>query len=140
MMSDLFAYGTLMSEDIMFAVCRTHYSGVEGILQDYRRWQFKGEVYPGMMKQEGGRVEGIIYRDISTENWNRLDAFEGERFSREIVNVGAADGTFRSAHTYVLKAEFAGQLSDSPWELESFLRTGKPLFESAYFGFDVLKS
>ena len=139
MTTDLFAYGTLMCEDILFSVTGFHLKGVRGLLHDYQRRQFQGEAYPGITMKQNQTVDGLVYSNLSNATWSCLDAFEGERFSRNTVKVKLEDGTVRQAQTYVLKAEFANLLSNNPWDFEVFLKSGKVLFESNYFGFDALK-
>jgi hypothetical protein len=57
MTKNLFAYGTLMCQDIMFAVTGFPFRGVRGILRDYHRGTIRGEVYPGIVPRRGEVVE-----------------------------------------------------------------------------------
>ena len=140
MTKDLFAYGTLMCEDIMLAVTGERFSRNAGFLRDYQRRKIKGEVYPGVIPRPGGVVEGIVYRDVSDAAWSLLDSFEGEMYRRQVVRVSIADGTSLEAHTYVVRPEFKDRLGSSEWNFEKFLRRGKKTFEARYAGFKALKN
>ena len=50
------------------------------ILKDYHRHHVSNEVYPGLIKQEGGSVERILYYGLSFEHIAILDFFEGEEY------------------------------------------------------------
>jgi len=56
-MKNLFAYGTLMCQEIMLAVTGFPFRGVRGLLRDYHRGTIRGEVYPGIVPRRGGVVE-----------------------------------------------------------------------------------
>jgi gamma-glutamylcyclotransferase (GGCT)/AIG2-like uncharacterized protein YtfP len=140
MTKDYFAYGTLMCEDIMLAVTGHRFNRTPGFLRDYRRRAVKGEVYPGILPERDGVVEGIVYRDLPDTAWARLDPFEGEMYQRQIVGVTLADSTPIEAHTYVVRPEFENRLDSSDWDFEKFLQSGKKTFETHYFGFKALKN
>ncbi len=139
MMKDLFAYGTLMSEDIMGMVTGRRFPATPGILRGFRRNRLRGEEYPGIIPSPGDEVAGVVYRDLTEDDWKRLDLFEGEMYARSTVTVELQDGANRQAQTYVLKPEFENRLSSEPWTFDEFLRSGKARFESQYRGFSALR-
>ena len=139
MTAHLFAYGTLMCEEIMLAVSGRRLTGIHCLLRDYERATIQGEVYPGIVARPGKVVEGVLYSDVPEAAWERLDIFEGEMYQRSVIRVELEDGTLREAQAYVLKPEFEHRLSASPWSLEEFLRSGKERFEAQYLGFEALK-
>jgi hypothetical protein len=63
-----------------------------------------------MVPAPGERVEGVLYLDLPESAWPRLDAFEGDEYNREQVEVRTADGRSLAAWTYVFKPEFASRL------------------------------
>ena len=138
-MDCLFAYGTLMCDDIMRNVAGCSLSHTRGVLRGHRRHAVKGEVYPALVSEEGGLVEGIVYHDIPDAAWLRLDRFEGEMYERCSVNVVLADGRNEVVYTYVIRPEFEGRLDPKDWDFETFLRSGKSPFETAYPGYGALK-
>jgi gamma-glutamylcyclotransferase (GGCT)/AIG2-like uncharacterized protein YtfP len=138
MTKHLFAYGTLMCQEIMVEVTGFPFRGVGGILRDYHRGTIRGEVYPGIIPRKGGVVEGLVYRDLPEEAWKRLDAFEGEMYSRTVVAIEIDDGT-EQAQTYAVRPEFEHRVGPFPWSFEEFLESNKAFFESRYPGYHALK-
>jgi gamma-glutamylcyclotransferase (GGCT)/AIG2-like uncharacterized protein YtfP len=137
-MQDLFAYGTLMCEDILHEVTGFQLPAVPGTLKGYSRRPVRGEHYPALVPHEDGRVEGLVYRHVSPLAWERLDRFEGEMYARESVQVGLEDGTSLMTVTYVARPEYRGQLAHGDWDFGEFLRTGKVAFKRGYRGYGAL--
>jgi gamma-glutamylcyclotransferase (GGCT)/AIG2-like uncharacterized protein YtfP len=135
---NLFAYGTLMCEDIMREVSGCRLSYVSGTLRGYRRRSVRGETYPALIPHEKGRVEGVVYRKVPDSAWERLDGFEGEMYARQVVQIELEDGTRLPAATYVVKPEFVGHLDQSDWDFAEFLQNGKESFQRHYKGYRSL--
>ena len=138
-MGHLLAYGTLMCDDIMAEISGSHHSPVSATLRGYRRMCVKGEHYPALVPDSPGHVEGVVYLDVSATAWDRLDLFEGEMYSRKIVQVELNDGHAVSAETYVARAEFRDYLVDAEWDFSEFLRKNKGNFRRSYEGYRALK-
>lgn len=124
----------------MLAVTGQRFNRTPGFLPDYRRRAVKGEVYPGILPELGGVVEGIVYRNLPETAWARLDVFEGEIYQRQIVGVTLTNGTPVEAHTYVVRPEFENRLDTREWDFKKFLQSGRKIFETHYFGFKALKN
>ncbi|NTV43714.1 MAG: gamma-glutamylcyclotransferase [Syntrophobacteraceae bacterium] len=137
-MDNLFAYGTLMCEDIMREVSGCRLSHVHGTLKGYSRRSVKGEYYPALVPDADGRVEGVVYRNVPDSAWERLDRFEGEMYAREHVQIELNDGTILLAATYVARPEFLDHLDQSDWDFADFLRRGKESFQKHYKGYESL--
>ena len=137
-MANLFAYGTLMCEDIMQEVSGLHLFHVVGILKGYSRRRVKGEYYPALVPDEEGRVEGVVYRNVSHSAWDRLDRFEGEMYTRESVKIELTNGVTLPAGTYVVRPEFLDYLDQCDWDFGDFLRNGKARFQNHYKGYQSL--
>jgi len=58
-MTHLFAYGTLMCEDIMQEVSGCLPEHQRAVLKGYVRRRVKGQVYPGLLQREANRVDGF---------------------------------------------------------------------------------
>jgi gamma-glutamylcyclotransferase (GGCT)/AIG2-like uncharacterized protein YtfP len=135
-MSTLFAYGTLMCEDIFYAVTGTRRSRMGATLHDYSRHPVAGEVYPGIMRQGGAVVEGIVYLDLPGEAWRLLDRFEGEMYERRTLQVTCGDGMNRTAGTYTVRPGFISLLAhDRQWDFRTFLAVRMKYFQEKYPGF-----
>jgi gamma-glutamylcyclotransferase (GGCT)/AIG2-like uncharacterized protein YtfP len=137
-MRHLFAYGTLMCDDIMAEVSGGHLSPVPATLRGYRRRRVKGEHYPALVPDAEGYVEGVVYRNVPQSAWARLDRFEGEMYSRKIVQVALTDETAVTAATYVVRADFMDCLDEAEWDFAVFLRKGKGPFCKSYNGYQAL--
>ncbi|MBN8442367.1 MAG: gamma-glutamylcyclotransferase [Thauera sp.] len=140
MTAHCFTYGSLMCEDIMSAVCGTACNRHEpATLIGHRRHPVIGQHYPGMVPAAGSTVAGVLYLDLPASAWPRLDAFEGEEYTREAVTVALSDSRSLTAWTYVFKPQYAGRLATGDWDFEHFLRYGKTGFEAAYLGFSAVQ-
>lgn len=138
-MSDLFAYGTLMCADIMREVTGCpELAGTAGLLRDHYRLCVRGEHYPGLVPRPGASVEGIVYHAVPADAWTRLDRFEGEMYVRVGVEVELADATLHRVQTYLVHPGLTSLLVDREWRLEDFLCRGKADFESTYAGYAAI--
>ena len=137
-MDSLFAYGTLMCEDIMAEVSGCRLSFATGRLKGYCRRSVKGEPFPGLIPDATGIVDGIVYRGVPDPAWVRLDRFEGEMYLRREVRVELSDGNVISAATYIVHPEYLNHLDASDWDFEVFLRNDKTRFQKGYRGYRTL--
>ena len=127
-MTHLFAYGTLMCEDIMSEVAGCRLPNAPGKLRGYSRRTVKGELYPALVQDEAGLVSGLVFRDVPPSAWERLDRFEGEIYRRQSVQIELANSKLLQAATYVVRLEFLGHLDLSDWDFDSFLCSDKKRF------------
>jgi gamma-glutamylcyclotransferase (GGCT)/AIG2-like uncharacterized protein YtfP len=138
-MPPLFAYGTLMCEDIMLDVSGWRLAQIGGALIGYSRRRVRGKGYPGLIQSRGGRTEGVIYLGLSDDAWRRLDRFEGDMYARQPVSFERNTGDRLTADTYVARLEYLDRLEESDWDFEEFLRGGKERFTAGYEGFKALR-
>ena len=134
-MENLFAYGTLMCDDIMQEVSGLRLRNVPGTLAGYSRRCVKGEKYPALVPDENGSVEGVVYLNVPDSAWERLERFEGEMYARQVVGVELKDGARLRAETYVVKPNFLDHLDETDWDFARFLRNGKAGFQRHYRGY-----
>lgn len=121
----LFAYGTLMAPEIMTLVTGVNCRSRKATLPGYVRKKIRGEVYPAITLQADGCVEGLIYYNLSSEAFDRLDRFEGPQYVRTRVFIACDDGTSEQALTYVIAVNFAHRLSSEEWNYEIFKQRNK---------------
>jgi len=136
---DFFAYGTLMDMEIMSRICGEARSGITAFLNDYIRRKVKGEMFPGIAARQGGQVEGLLYPDLPSHAFERLDRFEGALYVRSPVTVICGDGRPVAAQAYVLADGLADRLSDEEWDFQRFLEKDKEAFLSGYPGYGRLE-
>lgn len=137
---NIFAYGTLMDTDIMEQVSGCSGDGKSAVLEGYQRYGVRGEQYPGIIADNEGKVDGVLYSEVSPAAVRKLDLFEGEMYSREEIRVRiTGDSQTVKAMAYVVKQEYEHMLTQQSWDFDSFLENGKKLFENNYYGFGELQ-
>ncbi|MGE4400634.1 MAG: gamma-glutamylcyclotransferase family protein [Desulfobulbus sp.] len=124
----LFCYGTLQSPLVMKAVTGHSYNGQEAILNNWARFRVRGSEYPGIIRKEESSVTGKVYWDLDEPTMEKLDAFEGEKYERVIIQVTMADGTNMDAWAYAIKDDCRKMLSDDPWDFDRFMQYGLEKF------------
>lgn len=137
-MENLFAYGTLMCEDIMVEVTGQHLPYEPATLRGYSRRSVIGENYPAIMPDSEATVYGLIYRNLKRSIWDRLDRFEGQMYERHHVAVELANRAQLFAETYVIHPGYLNRLDQSDWDYDDFIRNGKGSFQRHYKGFQSL--
>lgn len=130
-----------MVPGIMHEVAGCSPEPVDVILHGYQRYSVRGEQYPGIIKEAGGRVPGVLYREVPPEALQRLDLFEGSMYDRLHVPVlHELDGERIEAMAYVIKPEYQYMLSENLWDFDRFLKEGRELFEEQYCGYNELNT
>ena len=132
-MNNLFAYGSLMYEQVWQALFGESFVGENATLEGYRRRRIKGDVYPVIFPGDGS-VEGILFRDLTEAIVEKLDRFEGELYRRVQVEV-LSSAAMVPAFTYVLKKSYYGVIGDR-WNRSAFESGDLSRFLSRYIGFD----
>lgn len=135
---NFFAYGSLVFDEVIAAVTGARYAGSPAVLEGFARYLVKGATYPGLVPEPGSRVDGLVYHDVSTAAFDRLDRFEGEYYARRTVQV-VADGGTVAAETYVFREEWRHLLSSERWDAEHFRRHHLDRFLGGYRGFDWIE-
>ena len=127
-MDRLFCYGTLQSPLVMKAVTGQAYSGQEATLRDWARYRVRSSEYPGIVREKASAVSGKLYWGLEEQAMEKLDAFEGEKYQRVIVQVTMADGSAQEAYAYAIKDDCVKMLSSDPWDFDRFLQNGLEKF------------
>ena len=117
----LFAYGSLMFPEIIRSVIGRVPEGRPAIIQGYRRLVVAGESFPGMIKvgESDERVEGLLYMDITSEEWKRIIAFEDEFYELTEVAVSRL-GENLSALAFVVPPAKKSLLAQEQWHPDYF--------------------
>ncbi len=137
-MPHLFVYGTLMCDDIMFEVSGEMLSSEPVTLDDHSCRAVIQQPFPALISCPGESVNGLLFRDVSKAVWQRLDRFEGVMYQRNEVNVYSPSGENFSALSYMPVPEYMANVSDTRWDYNQFIASGRVRFESGYFGYDAL--
>jgi len=80
-------YGTTRSEQLLAKKLKIR----PAILHGYCRHQVKYVDYPGIIPEHGKSVKGTYVTDLTREDIRRLDTFEGEEYTRDMVTVKLLD-------------------------------------------------
>ena len=132
---NIFAYGTLMISEIMYAVTNREFRFTDATLRGYVRFTVKGESYPGIIPAADAVTIGIIYVGVDEWSLERLDAFEGDLYQRTPVRVETEKEDVLNAETYVIKPRYKSCLSSKEWNAKEFARKHLAPFLKTYSGF-----
>ena len=132
---NIFAYGTLMIPEVMYAVTTREFQFKDAILRGYARFRVKGESYPGIIPVTDSVTEGSVYFDVDKLSLARLDTFEGDLYQRTPVRVETKKEEILNAETYVIRPEYRGYLSSKEWNVKEFAQKHLEAFLATYSGF-----
>ena len=132
---DLFAYGTLIFDEIVQMVTGRCFPGPPAYVDGHARYRLDGEVYPALVEQPGSRVNGRLYLGLDDDALALLDRFEGDLYDRVEVRAVTDDGQTRPAATYRIKGDHAHRLTQDPWDPAVFDKEDRSRFIESYLGF-----
>jgi len=134
-MTNIFTYGSLMFDPVWSKVVAGSYDRLESVLRGYDRKGVYNEFYPVVVPSTfNSQVRGIVYRNVSISDLDRLDRFEGEYYFRKTEKVITLDMTILAAEVYVLKEEYYSIISPQEWDPVHFSTTGIHSFMHSYMG------
>lgn len=131
----LFVYGTLQDSRVIRAITGREFNAVATTLSGYRRTRVKDADYPGITANVSTEVSGLLLTDVDTVSLEKLDTFEGDYYERLSVVVADALGNQHHCTVYVFKPQWLHLLTEEPWSLEEFKRTGYQRFRDTYPNF-----
>lgn len=97
-------------------------------MPNWARFRVRGSEYPGIIPKEESLVSGKVYWDLDERSMEKLDAFEGDKYERVIVQVTMSDGSAIEAYAYAIKDDCRNLLSDDPWDFDRFMQNGLEKF------------
>jgi len=121
MNSRLFTYGTLEIALVMEAVTGRGFPSAVAVLPNFSRFLLQGETYPGIYRDFGGEVAGVLYEGVDHDSLVLLDLFEGDFFRREKVEVMTPSRPRVDAWTYVVPPEHRLLFSTQLWDRDTFV-------------------
>ena len=117
----LFAYGTLTFNEVMFHLIGREVSSKGAIIKGYSAYMIKGKNFPGLrINTKASRTEGILYSGLEEADWEILDQFEDSFYQREVLSVNLNDGSKEDAYTYLIHSENYSILSKHQWNSNYF--------------------
>lgn len=120
---------------VMEAVCGRTFDAMDALLRGYGRYTLRGETYPGLIAEDGVATEGVLWQGVDGDSLRRLDAFEGDWYTRETVTVltgPASEGQACAAQTYVLVSTQHFRVSRRRWSRDRFETRYLQRFLSSY--------
>ena len=108
-----------MLPEVMEAVTGRRSRSRPAVLKGYARYGFRRRVYPGLVREDGERVEGVLYLAVDDRSLMLLDEFEGPYYRKETVRVDSKDGA-APCLTYLVADKFRALLNGEPWDVERF--------------------
>ncbi|KAK9370135.1 hypothetical protein V1509DRAFT_638301 [Lipomyces kononenkoae] len=93
------------------------------VLENHRRSRLIDESYPAVVPCKDSSVKGLLVRNLSKDQVNRLDDFEGDEYERKTVVVTAelTEGSIE-AQCYIW-VDDPKRLTGVDWDFEEFMRT-----------------
>lgn len=91
-----------------------------------------------LVPDRDGFVKGLVYSNLPTPAWGRLDKFEGNLYFRQEMSITLENGAMVLAATYVVKPDYLAQVEPTEWDFTDFLRNRKTRFQKSYEGYRAL--
>ena len=104
----LFVYGTLLDDAVAQDLLGHRPFGRPAVLKGYHREVDPAIGYPVIHPRDGALVAGKML-DVDADGLAILDAYEGERYRRIIVQVETLEGRLLDAYVYVPAASPASR-------------------------------
>ena len=133
---NIFAYGSLMFEQVWAVVAKGSYATTKARLFGYQRRKIKGETYPALIPgSPDDIVDGVIYLDVDAIDRDRLDRFEGMYYAKKLETFTISCTRKLSAYVYVFKQDFNALVEEESWSPKWFEKVGIHKFMAAYSGY-----
>jgi len=119
---NLFVYGTLLFPEIRNLIGGRIFESQAASITGFEIFRVKDAHYPGVIRTAPGMVTGQILGDITEEELDRFDQYEGESYQRSRIEVRVDNsGEVMDAWIYEIPEATAGEiLSDEAWTKEWF--------------------
>ena len=131
-MSRLFCYGTLQVPEVIKAVTGRTYPKNPAVLAGYAIYKVKDTEYPGIIRARDRETAGLVYEDVSQNDLAVLDLFEGNFYTRKLLEVRFSDDDKAKAWVYVISDRHKDILTDEKWMLSDFVNDGLKRFMKGY--------
>lgn len=127
----LFTYGTLMHPEIWSNVVKGDYEFETFEIHGFERRALRERAYPGLIRKEGSKVSGVLYKSISEYDMELLDHFEGEEYTR--IKLLPLDEIPVFTYLYTFDEKFVLQ---EPWNYGDFIKRNFQNFRAEYKGWE----
>jgi len=123
---NVFAYGILMYEEVLFTLTGKHFSLEPATLHHHHRFGLVKEGFPELavvLPKKNASVSGVVIRDVDSQTLRILDLFEDVDgiYARSPMSVTLASGKDMNAVIY-LGTEKAKTIARGAWDEDEFIR------------------
>lgn len=108
-----------MLPEVMEAVTGGRFRSQAAVLRGFARYQFKRRVYPGLIKQDNGHVNGVLYLGIDARSLTLLDRFEAHYYKRKTITIESETQNIQ-CEAYIVSRNYVHLLSKNSWDVEDF--------------------
>jgi hypothetical protein len=122
-----FFYGSLMDDDLLEAVLgrkADRLTFAAGWLPGYAAEIAERYSFPTLVENRAGRVHGVIVKNLTAADVERIAYFEDTEYAPVIVDVATARGDI-AAQIYMAASTLKS--SGKPWDFDTWRRRDKPL-------------
>ncbi len=136
----LFFYGTLKASEVRKAVLGEnieYHEATNGFLTHYKVFQVKDANYPliKFTNNEEDVVKGLLIYNISSDELNKLDKFEGINYFRQYVKINVA-GNLYDSQIYIPNKNL---VHSEPWDYEKWYNNDMQNFFNNEFDLNGVK-
>ena len=125
----VFAYGTLLFPDVWHRVVRGAYDRVPARIHGFSRRRLRDALFPAVVSAcLTESVRGVLYLEVSADDLERIDRFEGPWYEKKTVACTREDGRIVPARVYVIDPKHRYRIEARTWDPEWFSRHGLPDF------------
>lgn len=124
-----FFFGTLMDRDVLEQVLARPVDDRElsaARLPGYRRVRTAHALYPMLLPDPGGEVEGVLLREASARDETRIRHFEADEYADRWVPARLPSGGTQTVRVFFALAELGE--TDEPWDLARWAAAHKTDF------------
>lgn len=127
---NLFVYGTLLFPEIRNLIGGRNFEGQAASITGFQIFRVKDANYPGIVKTAHGVIKGQVLCDITEEEMERFDNYEGDLYLRTSNEVQLKNSPqLVAACLYEIPESLAlDLLSDQEWSEEWFEEFHYPEF------------
>lgn len=132
---NIFVYGSLMFDEVWSRVVKGNYDSRHAILHGWRRLSIKDREYPAAVPSKGF-IKGVVWLNISDDDLECLDKFEGFEYRRVSCRVETVAVKKLDAYIFRYKEVYFHLLLDHEWDKNTFENEGLKRFLNSYYGFE----
>lgn len=136
---NIFTYGSLMYSEVWQYVVNGLYASQKATISGYKRVAVRDENYPMLIPDNSqGEVAGVLYMQVSEQDIENLDAFEGAQYDRISTQVNIDASHIEIAEVYIANAVGLELALEQAWDQTRFETFGLAQFCENYLGYSRL--